>query len=135
MVKWKLSKKAGFGLVEALVATSFLVVVMGALTYLMHYSLRATRSAGLRTVAYNLAQEKLETIYNDNRGQLPAETNQTCSNKTLNDIQFKICYTVTRQAPAGVDSERYRKIKVKVNWQEYHKNRELELLTYFTDVD
>ncbi len=124
-------KKEGYSLVEVAVAVSLLAVVLIPIFLLIGQGATSMVVSSNRSIASNLAQEKMEEIRNTAYGSIVNATDS----KTVNNITFtrNVAVVIAPSEIILADSG-IKKITVTVKWMEYGKERSICLVAYRTEL-
>lgn len=139
-----LSLSNGFGLMEVLVASGILIIVISGTVALSNYSIRSTIISADRTIATQLAQQRIEqirksrdTMWIDNdhntnwagwkRDNIKVTTDPDI---ILNGVTYKRIVTGDDPVITGKDLLR---VTSTVTWTEYNRQWSVELITLLSD--
>lgn len=120
-------KERGYSLVEVMVAVSLLSAVLIPIVLILSSSATSMSASSNRSVASNLAQEKMEELRNTLYDSIVNATDS----KTVNRVTFTRETSVMVAPPElGVATDAsVKKITITVSWQEDGKIRSISLVT------
>ncbi len=103
-----------------MVSFTLLALLLVGITRLLLQSVLASRHQGLRFVARNLAENRLETICASAFGVYQVDQSYALANQTVDGNPFQLELQLATVAP--YDAKRLRRVTVKVLWTEKARN-------------
>ena len=125
------SKKAGFSLLEVMVAVVVLAFGLLAIMHLFPIGLRASKISQDTTVASFLAQAKIEELRNTGWTSLSSGTTTEEYGTITGYLQFKRVTTISDED--AVNEPKLKKVVEEVFYKPYGGERSVKLVTLFTN--
>ena len=142
-----MQKNHGFSLVEVLVGSAVLVVFFSAISVMVYASVKTVGEVKVKTIAANLAQERLEVVRNmpygdvGTVGGIPAGLIDTPEVVAIDNLEYTIETFIAYiddpydgEAPADTSPTDYKRVRVSVSWNGVFSSTSLSMISLCTVV-